>query len=101
MEGGERHQEKVVRGGLAGRERRRVLVVAVPRSYTYDKTALGCTQTHHHTDASLSARGAGAAQVNATLSLFSRVRLCDRVDCSGPGPPVPHHFPEFAQTHVH
>ena len=27
--------------------------------------------------------------------------LCDPVDCSTPGSPVLHYFPEFAQTHVH
>ena len=27
--------------------------------------------------------------------------LCDPVDCSTPGIPVHHHFPELAQTHVH
>ena len=26
--------------------------------------------------------------------------LCDSMDCSRPGFPVLHHFPEFAQTHV-
>ena len=26
--------------------------------------------------------------------------LCDPVDCSLPGFPVPHHLPEFTQTHV-
>ena len=34
------------------------------------------------------------------LSL-SRVRLCDSMDCSTPGLPVHHQFPELAQTHVH
>ena len=47
-------------------------------------------------------------------SLFSSVRCCcfhsvakscailgDPMDCSGPGFPVFHHLPEFAQTHVH
>ena len=28
-------------------------------------------------------------------------RLCDPMDCSTPGFPVHHQFPEFAQTHVH
>ena len=32
---------------------------------------------------------------------LSQVRLCDPVDCSVPGFPVPHHLLEFAQTHVH
>ena len=27
--------------------------------------------------------------------------LCDPIDCSTPGLPVPHHFPEFTQFHVH
>ena len=27
--------------------------------------------------------------------------LCDPMDCSTPCLPVPHHLPEFAQTHVH
>ena len=27
--------------------------------------------------------------------------LCNPVDCSMPGFPVPHHLPEFAQVHVH
>ena len=27
--------------------------------------------------------------------------LCDPMDCSMPGFPVPHQFPEFTQTHVH
>ena len=27
--------------------------------------------------------------------------LCDPVDCSTPGLPVPHHLPRFAQVHVH
>ena len=26
--------------------------------------------------------------------------LCDSMDCSVPGLPVPHHLPEFAQVHV-
>ena len=31
----------------------------------------------------------------------SPVRLCDPMDCSMPGLPVPHHLPEFSQVHVH
>ena len=31
----------------------------------------------------------------------SRVRLGDSMDCSTPGLLVPHHLPEFAQTHIH
>ena len=29
------------------------------------------------------------------------VRLCDPMDCSMPGLPVPRHLPEFAQVRVH
>ena len=35
------------------------------------------------------------------VELFSRVRLCDPMDCSTPGLPVHHQLPEFTQTHVH
>ena len=31
----------------------------------------------------------------------SSLTLCDPMDCSTPGFPVPHWLPEFAQTHVH
>ena len=31
----------------------------------------------------------------------SCLTLWDPIDCSMPGLPVPHHFPEFAQVHVH
>ena len=31
----------------------------------------------------------------------SRWTLCDHMDCSTPGLPVPHHLPKFAQVHVH
>ena len=31
----------------------------------------------------------------------SCLTLCDPMDCSTPGLPVPHHLPEFAQVHVH
>ena len=37
----------------------------------------------------------------AVVQLLSRVQLCDPVDCSTPGFPVPHDLLEFAQTHVH
>ena len=33
--------------------------------------------------------------------LLSHVWLCDPMDCSTPGFPVPHHLPELAQAHVH
>ena len=32
---------------------------------------------------------------------LSRVRLCNPMGCSTPGSSVLHHFPEFAQIHVH
>jgi len=31
----------------------------------------------------------------------SGVWLCDPMDCSMPGLPIPHHLPKFAQVHVH
>ena len=31
----------------------------------------------------------------------SCLTLCDPLDCRGPGLPVLHHLPEFAQNHVH
>ena len=31
----------------------------------------------------------------------SCLSLCDPMDCSTPGFPVPHHLPKFAQVHVH
>ena len=38
------------------------------------------------------------------LLLFSHpvvLTLCDPMDCSTPGLPVPHHLLEFAQVHAH
>ena len=35
-----------------------------------------------------------------TLLLLS-LTLCDSVDCSMPGLPVPHYLLQFAQVHVH
>ena len=32
---------------------------------------------------------------------LSHVQLCNPMDCSTPGPPVPHHLLKFAQVHVH
>ena len=37
----------------------------------------------------------------SSVQSLSRVRLCDPMDRSMPGPPVHHQFPEFTQTHVH
>ena len=38
---------------------------------------------------------------HSSLQLLSSVWLCDPMDCSTPGFPVPHHLPELVQTHVH
>ena len=35
------------------------------------------------------------------VQLPSHVRLCDPMDCSSPGFPVPHHLSEFLEVHVH
>ena len=35
------------------------------------------------------------------LLWFSCLTLCDPMDCSMPGLPVPHHLPEFTQVHIH
>ena len=35
------------------------------------------------------------------VETFSRVQLCDPMDFSMLGLPVPHHLQEFAQVHVH
>ena len=35
------------------------------------------------------------------VQLPSHVELCDPMDCSTPGLPVPHHLLKFAQVHVH
>jgi len=71
------------------------------------------TITDHKSDAFLK------GSYNAWLSSVSRIKCpqriepggcsvskscpapCDHMDCSTPGFPVLHHFPEFAQTHVH
>ena len=44
----------------------------------------------------------GIVSVSGIL-LFSHsvLALCDPMDCSKPGFPALHYFPEFAQTHVH
>ena len=39
--------------------------------------------------------------VQFSLVTQSCLTLCDPVDCSTPGFPVHHQFPELAQTHVH
>ena len=35
------------------------------------------------------------------VQLPSHIILCNLMDCSTPGFPVPHHLPKFAQVHVH
>ena len=37
----------------------------------------------------------------SSVQSLSRVRLCNPMNCSTPGLPVPHQLPEFTQTHVH
>ena len=40
--------------------------------------------------------------INLCCSVIqSCLTLCDHMDCSTPGLPVPHHLLEFAQVHVH
>ena len=41
------------------------------------------------------------SQAISSVQSLSHVRLCNHMDCSTPGRPVPHHLPEFTQTHVH
>ena len=41
------------------------------------------------------------SSVVLVVQLPSRVQLYNPKDCSTPGLPVPHHFPKFAQVHVH
>ena len=36
----------------------------------------------------------------SSVQSLSRVRLCNPMDCSTPGLPVPHQLPESTQTHV-
>ena len=43
----------------------------------------------------------GFLHLVASVQLLSCVRLCHPMDCSTPGLPVHHQFPELAQTHVH
>ena len=40
-------------------------------------------------------------KTNCCLVAKSYPTLCDPMDCSTPGLPVPHYLPEFAQVHVH
>ena len=40
------------------------------------------------------------AQTQFSSVAQSRLTLCEPMDCSTPRFPVPHCFPEFAQTHV-
>ena len=42
----------------------------------------------------------GEPHVVVVQSAQSCPTLCDPMDCSTPGIPVPHHLPQFAQTHV-
>ena len=38
---------------------------------------------------------------SSSVHSLSLLTLCDLMDCSTPGLPVHHHFPELAQAHVH
>ena len=38
---------------------------------------------------------------HCSLVVKSCLTLCDPMDCSTPGLPVPHHLPKFAKVHVH
>ena len=40
-------------------------------------------------------------ELHFSLQSFSRVPLCNPMDCSTPGFPVHHQLPELTQTHVH
>ena len=40
-------------------------------------------------------------KLKSDLTLWLLFSLWDPRDCNAPGFPVPHHLPEFAQTHVH
>ena len=37
----------------------------------------------------------------SSVQSFSRIRLCNPMDCSTPGLPAHHQLPELAQTHIH
>ena len=41
------------------------------------------------------------AAFHCCLVAKSCLTFCDPMDCSKPGFPVPHHFPGFAQVHIH
>ena len=64
--------------------------------------------THTHTQVSLSVMQTGATVTTLRWPLthppvvqsLSRVWLCNLMDCSTPGFPVPHLLPELTQTHV-
>ena len=45
--------------------------------------------------------GEGNGSVQFSSVTQSCLTLCDPMDCSMPGFPVPHQLPELAQTHVH
>ena len=45
----------------------------------------------------------GSPQSHGCCCSFTQLclTLCNPMDCSTPGLPVPHHLPKFAQVHVH
>ena len=57
---------------------------------------------HYSTcNCSISVTNNAAQTLRHQQILTSCLALCDPMDCSMPGFPVLHHFPELAQTHVH
>ena len=58
-------------------------------------SASGPNSIYHHTGARAS------TWIFCCLVAQSCLTLCNPMDCSTPGLPVPHHLPEFAQAHAH
>ena len=69
--------------------RANLLIVGCSRSFRCDSGATVCKPRTSQTEAQFS---------SVTQSCPT---LCDPMDCSTPGFPVHHQFPEFTQTHVH
>ena len=58
-------------------------------------SASGPSSIYHHTGARAS------TWIFCRLVAQSCLTLCNPMDCSTPGLPVPHHLPDFAQAHAH
>ena len=97
-QGGREGQKEGGRQGSGGSERRELRQRASPLS-TCDTdgepgdNANHAHFTHHWHSTSLSIQFSSVTQSCPTL--------CDPMDCSTPGLPVPHQLLEFTQTHVH